>query len=249
MQKRFYVWTIAALCCFAMTRNSAAQTTIFGSPRGQVETHIAVNPTDPNNLIGTVITQLSDNQIGYYYSFNGGQSWNGGENLSGTVGAGDPVIAFDPDGTAYLLYQIITASGLYLVKSLDGGVTWSSPTTVFQVAPTDGSVDRPWMAVSPVRNANGKFDVYISYTFYLEPPQQGVLTPSDIKLLKSTDGGIGFSVIHTAPAVSNFVQGSSVAVGANGEVFLSWAELSSVSTAVTSIAMERWLTAAPPSLL
>lgn len=68
MQKRFYVWTIAALCCFAMTRNSAAQTTIFGSPRGQVETHIAVNPTDPNNLIGTAITQQSDNQIGYYYS-------------------------------------------------------------------------------------------------------------------------------------------------------------------------------------
>ena len=95
MQKRFYVWTLAALCYFATMRDGEAQTTIFGSTRAQVETHIAVNPTDPKNLIGTAITQLTDNQIGYYYTFDGGQNWNGGENLSGTVGAGDPVMAFD----------------------------------------------------------------------------------------------------------------------------------------------------------
>jgi hypothetical protein len=70
---------------------SQAQTPTFGSSRAQVETHIAVNPTDPNNLVGTAITILSNtpNQIAYYYSFNGGQSWNGNENISGSISAGE----------------------------------------------------------------------------------------------------------------------------------------------------------------
>ncbi len=238
MKKVSYVFGLTALCYFAMMRNSEAQTTIFGSPRAQVETHIAVNLTDPNNLIGTAITQLdgTPNQIASYYSFNGGQSWNGNENISGSISAGDPVVAFDPDGTAYLLYQIITASGLYLHKSTDGGVTWAGPTTVTQVNPALNTVDRPWMAISPLRNASGKFDIYVSHTLF---DNQSGTNSSTIKLLKSTNGGTSFSSVHTASSASGVAHGSSVAIGPNGEVFLAWANLNSTTTAVESISMKR----------
>ncbi len=84
-----------------------AQQRIFNSDRAQVEAVIAVNPTNPQNLVGTAITIFgsgTQKQISYYYTFDGGNTWNGAENALGDDG-GDPVIAFDPDGVAYLLYQ------------------------------------------------------------------------------------------------------------------------------------------------
>jgi len=112
-------------CLLAYGTRLSGQIRVFPSPRAQVETSIAVNPTDPENLIGVAVTQGSSNRIGYYYSFDGGMTWNGTDNISGD-GAGDPVIAFNPDGVAFLLYQIRNENSLYLHKSYDGGVSWSS---------------------------------------------------------------------------------------------------------------------------
>jgi hypothetical protein len=88
---------VAVLSAFAQTRVTPTSTI------NQSEPHIAVNPTDPINLIGTAITQLdgTPNQIAYYYSFDGGQTWSGNENIPGTISAGDPVVAFDGTGTYY----------------------------------------------------------------------------------------------------------------------------------------------------
>ena len=115
-------------CLFVFISSIFSQTWVSPSSRPQVETPIAINPTNPNNLIGTAITQfgVTESQISYYYSFNGGQSWTGVDNISGTGNdAGDPVIVFDPDGVAYLLYQVRDDNELYLHKSSDGGITWS----------------------------------------------------------------------------------------------------------------------------
>ena len=96
MQKRFYVWSLVALCCCTMTRDGEAQTTIFGSTRAQVEPHIAVNPTNPNNIIIVVITSFAQNRIGAFYTTGGGQSWSGNEDITTeNADAADPLMAFD----------------------------------------------------------------------------------------------------------------------------------------------------------
>jgi hypothetical protein len=225
----------------AAINSTEAQTPIFGNTRAQSEPYIAVNPTDTTNIIGTVIILAgggSPNEIACYYSFNTGQSWTQIPNLSGAIAAGDPVIAFDPDGTAYLLYQVITASGLYLRKSTDGGITWSSPTTVILYNPSFNTVDRPWMSISSIRNANGFFDIYISHTLFDVVPF-GEPPVSEISLLKSNNGGSSFSVVHSVTSASGFTQGSSVAAGPAGEVFLAWAGLNTVSGAAEVISMKR----------
>ena len=94
----------------------------------QAESPVAINPTNPNNLVGAAITsELVDGDykkyIGCYYSINGGENWQGIDDISG-VGVGDPVIAFDPDGIAYLLYQNRNLGQLYLHQSLNGGKDW-----------------------------------------------------------------------------------------------------------------------------
>lgn len=121
--------------CFVLIFSSVrlvAQTRIFPSAVHQTEPHIAINPTDPKNMIIAAIT-LNPNRIGAYYTLNGGATWQGSNNISLTAAdAGDPVIAFDGAGVAYCLYQIRSNASLYLRKSLDGGATWASAVTMLK---------------------------------------------------------------------------------------------------------------------
>lgn len=211
-----------------------AQTRVFPSDRAQAEAHIAVNPTDPKNLVATAITSRYPTPfwIEYYYSFDGGENWSGAQNISGGINAGDPVVAFDSDGNAYLLYQIITASGLYLHWSSDGGQNWSERLVVRESTPY--SLDRPWMAVSPVRNSDGYFDIYVSYTIFEDQPPG-----SAIGLLRSTNRGESFIPAGSSGALNDHSQGSSVSVGPDGDIFLCWAELDPQEKAVRKIHAKR----------
>lgn len=96
------VFCFIVLLCGTIVNEARAQSLVYGSTRAQVEPHIAINPTDPNNLIAVTITQSSGtpNQIAVYYSFNAGQTWNEIANLAGSPSAGDPVVAFDDVGAA-----------------------------------------------------------------------------------------------------------------------------------------------------
>jgi len=62
------------------------------------ESHIAVNPTNPNNLIIVAITFPSVGviNIGAFYTTDGGQSWSGNEDITTeNADAADPLMAFD----------------------------------------------------------------------------------------------------------------------------------------------------------
>jgi hypothetical protein len=100
-----------------------AQARIFPSPNAQRGPLIAVNPTNAKNLVGVAITS-DPSKIGAYYSSDGGEGWDGTDNISGTGSASDPALAFDPDGIAYVIYKgTYPDPGVYLRKSTDGGVS------------------------------------------------------------------------------------------------------------------------------
>lgn len=221
------------LLIFAFIFSITAQERIFESNRAQVEAPIAINPTNPQNQVGAAITIKDNNkQIGYYYSFDGGVTWDGSENTLGNDGA-DPVVAFDPDGTAYLLYQKRSEGKLLLHKSTGGGMNWSDPPiTVVDLNTAIKNVDRPWMAFSLIRNQNTqKFNLYISYT--LEDVNNNSYS---IALHRSRDGGENFELIEEiSPGANHILQGSYVAVDPEGKVYLAWAELKFSDSAVEKI--------------
>lgn len=189
---------------------------VYDSDRAQVESSIAINPTNSKNLIGAVISMTETSKhIDVFYSFNNGNSWTVIENISGEGGA-DPVVCFDQDGIAYLVYQIRNNKSIYIKRSTDGGRTWSNNFTGVHITESNYNVDKPWIAIDPVRNESGYFDIYISYTKTnaVLPPEQGY----SIRLLKSSDRGENFSEIYS---LNGYYVGSTISVGkynqANGE--------------------------------
>jgi hypothetical protein len=153
----------------------------FGSGEGwpQNETSIAVNPTDPNNVIGGAndYEPAVDSVMGIYTSMNGGKTWLYSRHARRIItpdrtiyGSGDPVIAFDSEGTAYAAFiafgRANCDSYIAVVRSTDKGVTWSTPVdsvpegsglqlgdgiVVHNAGPEDCQIfhDKEWMAAGP----------------------------------------------------------------------------------------------------
>jgi hypothetical protein len=120
----------------------------------EVEPHVAIDPRDPNRLIGVWQQDRWSNGgargNGTGVSFDGGRTWSrsavpftvcaGGN--AGNGGdwdrASDPWVSIAPDGTAHQAALVLTGTSfaagsrnaIAVSRSTDGGRTWSNPRTV-----------------------------------------------------------------------------------------------------------------------
>ena len=124
------------------------------------ETSIAVNPTNPDNMIGSANDyQLRLSKGGginettfsrAHVTFDGGQTWTSYPiRYKGYVATGDPAVSFDANGTAYLAtlgfvwsqgYGLGTNPDILVAHSSDGGQSWSTPSRVVAGTGSWGSV-------------------------------------------------------------------------------------------------------------
>jgi len=214
----------------------------FGCTTPQNETTIAINPTNSQNLIAGAndyrvccdFTALNDATGWAYFSKDGGATW-GNVQLPGltaqTAGsgtfkkvdsAGDPVVAFGPDGTAYyaniVFSRVSPASGIVMSTSKDGGATWSQPNMVAFTDAGNFLNDKVWMTAGP----NGK--VVVTWTrFNLGPRGAGYLE-SPIVGAFSKDGGKTWNrqTFPISDAAHPFDQGSQVQYGPDGALYVAY---------------------------
>lgn len=202
------------------------------------EVSIMINPVNPNQVvIGSNIfyfgpdTSLS----GYYYSSNGGLTWNMGILRSNVARpSGDPVILVDTSGYFHYLQNSNYAAiprwwdRELIMKSTNGGVNWSNGAAIGYDSLT--VQDKPWGCVdlshSPYRNS-----IYVTwsrFSEYLNP------TPTDssyIMFSKSANGPqynwsnpVRLSKLSgDAGDSSNTMEGAVPCVGPNGQIYVSWA--------------------------
>ncbi len=131
------------------------------------ETTIAVNPTNPDNIV-IGWRQLNSPpspalvQGGYAFSLDGGKTWNFPGILPSESGQSltDPVIAVDAQGIFY--YQslahgagVLNGIATYVFKSTDGGETWHNPVYQF-------SGDKNWIAIDRTDGAS-KGNIYSTW--------------------------------------------------------------------------------------
>jgi len=122
----------------------------------EVEPYLVVNPANPTNIIGAWQQDRWSNGgaqgLNMGASFDGGHTWtitsapfsscSGGNAANGGdfERATDPWLAASPDGAVYALslsfsgavLQPGSSSAMLVARSVDGGVTWSSPITLIR---------------------------------------------------------------------------------------------------------------------
>ena len=199
-----------------------AVTECNGAPQGGVvyrnsetEPYIAVNPTDPDNLIAAWHQDRwstgGAQGLGAAYTLDGGSTWipvnipftrcSGA--LAGSAGdferASDPWISFSPDGAAHYMALVfddsVSENGMVSATSHDGGVTWMEPVPI-KISPAQDPVfaslfhDKNTLTADP-------FDpnlVYATWTLFR-------LGSATLLFSRSTDGGKSWDV--TRP-INNF---------------------------------------------
>ncbi len=123
-----------------------------GTSEPESEVHAAINPTDTTNIVVCPIHLYDGMTLPIYYTTNFGSVWKKStyqplpyESGAAVDGGGDPVFAYDANGTVYVswidTYNVgqptdsagwtieSDYSGTYWASSTNGGQTWTRPTT------------------------------------------------------------------------------------------------------------------------
>jgi hypothetical protein len=188
------------------------------------EDAVAVNPTNPNNVVAMAISLPLPAGLVEGVSFDGGQTWTrqiiGNFDALGDICC-DEQLAWDRYGNLWMTYLNISSGNVFVALSTDGGLTF---TKVAEVVPTTvtgnshpkpkprGQVhlakfgDQPSIAVGPN-------SVWVSYTS---------VPSGEVQAFGASVSGLGsfgvFSSPETIPTQNGQGDYGDTAVGPNGEV-------------------------------
>ncbi len=215
------------------------------------ETSIAIDPTDPNHLIGSANDyqlRLSSgghvNETTYsraHVSFDSGQTWSEYPiKYNGYASTGDPAVAFDATGRAYLATLgfvwsqgngLGTAPDVLVTTSVDGGKSWSKPDRV--ASGTGGWVSPSNYNDKEYLTAWGDGNAIVTWTIF-HLGQKGSYINSPIYASVTHDGGgrwskpvqisgsASFCVGASGNTACNQDQGSTPVVTTDGRIFVSF---------------------------
>jgi hypothetical protein len=211
------VFALSILFCSGQYPNVLIDNT--GYPE---EPSIVVSPKQPSKIVA------GSNTTNYYYSDDGGYSWQKGT-LTSTYGVmGDPCLLTDTAGNFCYIHLSDPPSGHWIdrivfQKSLNGGQLWSDGT--YMGLNGSKAQDKAWAAVDPTTNA-----IYVTWTQFDEYGTANQNDSSIILFSGSTDDGQSWSPAKRINRVAgdcidsdSTVEGAVPAVGPNGEIYVAWA--------------------------
>ena len=210
------------------------------------ETSIAVNPTNPNNILGGANDyQLAVNPGGHvsetllsraHVSFDGGQTWTEYPVNSNSAyqASGDPSVAFDASGHAYygtLGFRFVGPTNaqnpdVLVSNSPDGGKTWNT-SIIARGSGNEGSVgdflDKEYVA------AWGDGNAIVTYGLFRDA-QKGATVSARIYASVTHDGGATWSTPTLISGSLDEAFVSTPVVTADGRVFVSFLNTGDLST-------------------
>jgi len=204
--------------------------------RGVIEREpsIAVNPTDPLNLVVGFkdhYPKPPDFACRIGFTTDGGTTWNlGGTPPSSFTdhACGDPALAADADGNFFYAYldsqlrqgSIIVDTNLAVARSTDGGRTFPAFSTAVEGDPSRFVLlDKPYIAVDAFQLSKFKGNIYLSYGGDFSNLSYR------IDVVVSSDGGLTWSTPvvvsdEASLATSEVIIGSLPVVAPDGAVYV-----------------------------
>jgi Neuraminidase (sialidase) len=200
------------------------------------EPAIAVNPTNPQQIVGV----FQDN-VHASYSTDSGHAWQAAENVEpkNYRVSGDVSVAFDNQGRAFVCYIAFdklgsfnywahgaTRNGIFVRRSLDGGKTWEAehtPVAEQSSSPGIPFEDKPYIVAD---NSKSRYagNLYIGWTRW-------TLADSQMVLSRSADDGKTWSQpieIDAHPGLprddNGAVEGFDGVVGPDGKLYAIWSQ-------------------------
>jgi hypothetical protein len=206
----------------------------------QSETSIAVNPSDPSQLVAGS-NEIHRLPMRGYFSSNGGTTWGGVDlplpppiNANGFDFGSDPGVAWDTRGNAFYSYIVvffsptgkITGTEVAVARSADGGRTWQA--TFFNRSGGHGKFnDKPMITVDISPSSPHQDTVYVAWD--TTPVAPSGPSSTGVQLSRSTDGGRTFSAptaVSPTGGGQRFGIGADPFVAPDGTVHVAWNDLS-----------------------
>ena len=202
----------------------------------QNEQNIVINPANSQNLV-TSANEYRATEVSVYYSKNGGSTWTdvalrgwtrstgGAGAFSGVDSCGDPVLAFNADGSKLYFTSLVcnfdkfprAISGVAIASSTDGGATWTSPKMIDYRSTGDFFADKEWVTVG------GDGTVYVTWTKFYQGPRGLGYLKSPIVMSSSRDGGKNWSSVKEVSDASRpYNQGSAPVVAPDGTLYVAY---------------------------
>ena len=188
------------------------------------ETSISINPLNPLHLVAGA------NISNYYYSLDGGKTWENGMLRSQEYGVwGDPCTIFDYNGNAYFFHLAVPSFDQFIdrivcQKSTDGGMTWEEPGT-FTGLNSPKQQDKEWACSDHTR----KNFIYVTWTQFDKYNSKNPKDSSNIMFSYSSDAGTSWSTAirineqaGDCKDTGTTVEGAVPCVGPKGEIYVSW---------------------------
>ena len=190
------------------------------------EVTIAINPSNNQEIAAGANIDY------FYFSNDGGNSWQE-KTLSSNLGVwGDPCVLFNNKNELFFAHLSNPISGhwidrIVVQKSVDKGKNWDNGTGLgFRMAPV--VQDKEWMAVDRT-NSPFRDNIYIAWTEFDEYGSRSQEDSTRIRFARTQDDGNNWSDPIVISDVGGncidddlTVEGAVPAVGPNGEVYISW---------------------------
>ncbi len=195
-------------------------------PKGEVEPNVAVNPTNPANVVGVWMQDRFRGLVAGV-SLDGGATWRqvvipGLTRCTGAQAdfdyAFDPWVSFGPGGAVYLSASVFGdagAGGILVSKSTDGGLTWSDPVPL--ITETHPMVEDHGDSITA--DPTDKDLVYGVWTHFPAPKRKAAVQGPAF-FAKSSDGGATWRRARQIfdPGPNRLTTGNEIVVLPNAEL-------------------------------